>query len=158
MPPADRASISHSELDLPRSFQMEAVTRNTSSTVPIIGPGNNQKIRQITFIRPAQMTLFARVTCYPPLGQVTNLQRRKASTSSQVDAVCTSCVFRDIEGSKYMESGDADSYARFDLQSSLNPALLFQQNHGKHRSGITQRAPNGPLFHFRHAIRLMRHY
>jgi len=137
---------------------MEAVTRNTSSTIPIVGPGNNQKIRQATFIRPAQMTLFARVTCYPPLGQVTNLQRRKASASSQADTVCTSCVFRDIEGSKYMESGGTNSSARFDLQSSLNPALLFPHNHGKHRSGTTRPAPNGPLFRFRHAIRLMRHY
>ena len=137
---------------------MQAVTRNTSSTVPIIGPGNDQKKRQATFMRPAQMTLFARVTCYPPLGQVTNLQRWKTLESPQGDTVCTSCVLRDMELSKYMESGDPDSYARFDLLLSSNPALIFPHNHGKHRSGITSPALNGLLFHFRHAIRLMRHY
>ncbi|CEJ55486.1 hypothetical protein PMG11_01739 [Penicillium brasilianum] len=66
---------------------MQACTRNTASTLPIIGPGENQKKRQATFIRPAQMSLFARVTSYPPLGQVTNLQRQKSLAPEESDTV-----------------------------------------------------------------------
>ncbi|KAJ5895194.1 hypothetical protein N7495_006885 [Penicillium taxi] len=45
------------------------LNRNTS-TLPITGPSKHLK-RQTTFIRPAQMGLFSRVTCHPPLGQLT---------------------------------------------------------------------------------------
>ena len=50
------------------------------SSLPILGPQPQQQARQpqqqprkkqLTFIRPAQMSLFARVSCYPPLGEVT---------------------------------------------------------------------------------------
>ncbi|PGH14075.1 hypothetical protein AJ80_06079 [Polytolypa hystricis UAMH7299] len=37
---------------------------------------------QIKFVRPAQMGLFANVTCWPPLGQVTFLKRAKNQTGS----------------------------------------------------------------------------
>jgi hypothetical protein len=43
---------------------------------------------QIKFIRPAQMSLFARVTSYPPLGEVTCVKRyQKALVSSDDDIV-----------------------------------------------------------------------
>lgn len=45
------------------------------SSLPILGPQPQQqqqpRKKQLTFIRPAQMSLFARVSCYPPLGEVT---------------------------------------------------------------------------------------
>ncbi|KAF7715744.1 Galactinol-sucrose galactosyltransferase [Penicillium ucsense] len=66
---------------------MPAGTQNVSSTLPIIGPGKNQKTRQATFIRSAQMGLFARLTCYPPLSQVTNWRRRQAGDSGAHDSV-----------------------------------------------------------------------
>lgn len=37
------------------------------------------KPTQIKFVRSAQMSQFARVTCWPPLGQVTSLAGRKGS-------------------------------------------------------------------------------
>ncbi|KAJ5096045.1 Raffinose synthase [Penicillium alfredii] len=67
---------------------MQVNTRNTPSTLPILGPGHRPRPSQTTFVRPAQMTLFARVTCYPPLGQVTCLQRvQKALRSEKDDAL-----------------------------------------------------------------------
>ncbi|KAJ5734425.1 Aldolase-type TIM barrel [Penicillium malachiteum] len=62
---------------------MHAKTRNTTSTHPIIGPAHRVKKSQITFIRPAQMSLFARVTSYPPLGQVTCLKRKQENSQSK---------------------------------------------------------------------------
>jgi hypothetical protein len=47
-----------------------------------------QKALQINFIRPAQMSLFAKITCYPPLGEVTCVQRnQRASTFNDGDKV-----------------------------------------------------------------------
>ena len=70
---------------------MQVSTRNTS-TLPIVGARNRQRPPQATFIRPAQMSLFARVTCYPPLGQVTCPQRvQKALRSEDDDAVSLPC-------------------------------------------------------------------
>ncbi|KAL1965889.1 hypothetical protein VTN77DRAFT_5022 [Rasamsonia byssochlamydoides] len=40
---------------------------------------------QIKFIRPAQMSLFARVTCYPPLGEVTCVRRFQQARNSSED-------------------------------------------------------------------------
>ncbi|GKZ64696.1 hypothetical protein AnigIFM50267_005767 [Aspergillus niger] len=61
---------------------MQANTRHRS-TLPIYGPDRkNIKKSQIKFIRPAQMSLLARVTCYPPLGQITCHQRRSRSSGS----------------------------------------------------------------------------
>jgi hypothetical protein len=71
---------------------MQAGIRHTASTLPIIGPGEHQKIRQATFIRPAQMGLFARVTCYPPLGQTTSLQRQKELKPEEDNTVCAQGV------------------------------------------------------------------
>jgi hypothetical protein len=67
---------------------MQVNTRNKTSTFPIVGPADRLKPSQTTFIRPAQMSLFARVTSYPPLGQVTCLQRTpKTLRPEEVDAV-----------------------------------------------------------------------
>ncbi|PYH47378.1 putative raffinose synthase protein Sip1 [Aspergillus saccharolyticus JOP 1030-1] len=50
---------------------MQSDTRYRS-TLPICGPDPKYiKKSQVKFIRPAQMSLFARVTSYPPLGQIT---------------------------------------------------------------------------------------
>lgn len=38
-------------------------------------PGSSSASSQIQFIRPAQMSLFARVISYPPLGEVTCVKR-----------------------------------------------------------------------------------
>lgn len=40
---------------------------------------------QVKFIRPAQMSLFADITCYPPLGQVTYVRRIQKARSSEAD-------------------------------------------------------------------------
>ncbi|KAJ5532364.1 Raffinose synthase [Penicillium frequentans] len=67
---------------------MQGLIRNKNSTLPIVGPADRVKPSQITFIRPAQMSLFARVTSYPPLGQVTCLQRpQKTLRPEEDDAV-----------------------------------------------------------------------
>ncbi|KAM0089317.1 hypothetical protein ACP6JD_007332 [Aspergillus fumigatus] len=63
---------------------MQVSTRNTS-TRPIIGPGRHQMPSQLQFYRPAQMSLFARVTCYPPLGQVTGIPRVQKALQSEKD-------------------------------------------------------------------------
>jgi hypothetical protein len=63
---------------------MQVSTRNTS-TRPIIGPGRHQMPSQLHFYRPAQMSLFARVTCYPPLGQVTGIPRVQKALQSEKD-------------------------------------------------------------------------
>ncbi|EAW10291.1 putative raffinose synthase protein Sip1 [Aspergillus clavatus NRRL 1] len=63
---------------------MQISTRNTS-TLPITGPGRHQMPSRLEFYRPAQMSLFARVTCYPPLGQVTCLPRIQKALKSEKD-------------------------------------------------------------------------
>ncbi|KAJ5565019.1 Raffinose synthase [Penicillium frequentans] len=64
---------------------MQGLIRNKNSTLPIVGPADRVKPSQITFIRPAQMSLFARVTSYPPLGQVTCLQRPQKTLQPEED-------------------------------------------------------------------------
>ncbi|KAL4890989.1 hypothetical protein BDV59DRAFT_76243 [Aspergillus ambiguus] len=44
--------------------------QSSTSAAPILGPNVHRQM-QAHFNRPAQMTLFSRVTCAPPLGQVT---------------------------------------------------------------------------------------
>jgi hypothetical protein len=39
---------------------------------------------QINFVRAAQMSLFANVMCWPPLGQVTFLKRKGEATEKSV--------------------------------------------------------------------------
>lgn len=60
--------------------------RNTS-TFPILGPNEHKKEidRTATFVSPAQMSLFARVTCYPPLGQVYCFPKTKRKLRSDKD-------------------------------------------------------------------------
>ncbi|OOF97924.1 glycoside hydrolase family 36 protein [Aspergillus carbonarius ITEM 5010] len=72
---------------------MQANSRHRS-TLPICGPDrNNIKKSQIKFIRPAQMSLLARVTCYPPLGQVTCRPRAaKPSGSQEPDTITFTVV------------------------------------------------------------------
>lgn len=67
---------------------MQVNIRHTSSTLSIVGGSRRKEDPHVLFVRPAQMSLFARVTCYPPLGQVTPLQRiQKALRSENHDAV-----------------------------------------------------------------------
>ncbi|BCR83996.1 putative raffinose synthase protein Sip1 [Aspergillus chevalieri] len=59
-------------------------------SLPILGPQPHQKQQkkpasQLRFIRPAQMSLFARVSCYPPLGQVTCPQRIQKALELEKD-------------------------------------------------------------------------
>ncbi|PLB54563.1 glycoside hydrolase [Aspergillus steynii IBT 23096] len=59
-----------------------------TSTRPIFGPGCDLQASQAQIIRPAQTSMFARVNCYPPLGQVTCPQRiQKALGSGQDDTI-----------------------------------------------------------------------
>ncbi|KAJ5090662.1 Aldolase-type TIM barrel [Penicillium argentinense] len=74
---------------------MQVDTRNTS-TLPIVGPDKNKS--RTAFVRPAQMSLFARVTSYPPLGQVTCLPRVQRTLRSEKDDVVRFTVV--IESSK----------------------------------------------------------
>ncbi|PYH92320.1 glycoside hydrolase [Aspergillus ellipticus CBS 707.79] len=63
---------------------MQTTTGRTRSTLPICGPDRKYiKKSQIRFTRPAQMSLLARVTCYPPLGQVTCHQRAAQTSGSE---------------------------------------------------------------------------
>lgn len=71
---------------------MQVSTRNTS-TRPIIGPGRHQMPSQLQFYRPAQMSLFARVTCYPPLGQVTGIPRVQKALQSEKDDTVSYCLW-----------------------------------------------------------------
>src|SRR6266480_3526753 len=48
-----------------------------------------ERLSQINFVRPAQMSLFANVACWPPLGQVTFLKRKVEETETgDRDKVC----------------------------------------------------------------------
>lgn len=51
---------------------MSVTSDNLSVTHPSSSGG---RVLQAKFIRPAQMSLFARLTCYPPLGEVTCVKR-----------------------------------------------------------------------------------
>jgi hypothetical protein len=62
----------------------EQIDRNTSN-LPIIGLGHSKQNQSTTFARPVQMGLFARVTCYPPLGQLTCLPRTQNKLRSEKD-------------------------------------------------------------------------
>ncbi|KAI7977615.1 hypothetical protein EIK77_010206 [Talaromyces pinophilus] len=57
---------------------MSITSDNLSVTHPSSSGG---RVLQAKFIRPAQMSLFARVACYPPLGEVTCLKRSQQSVS-----------------------------------------------------------------------------
>ncbi|KAJ5373951.1 Aldolase-type TIM barrel [Penicillium concentricum] len=65
---------------------MQVNNRDIRSTLPIQG---SQSTRQplAPFVRPAQMAMFARVTSYPPLGQLTCLQPVQKALRSEEDAL-----------------------------------------------------------------------
>lgn len=72
---------------------MQNITRNKTSTLPIVGPADRLKPSQATFIRPAQMSIFARVTSYPPLGQVTCLQRAQKLLRPEEDDAVSKAIY-----------------------------------------------------------------
>ena len=136
---------------------MQVSTRNTS-TLPIVGARNRQRPPQATFIRPAQMSLFARVTCYPPLGQVTCPQRvQKALRSEDDDVVSLPCSDPTSFSNVYIMTRDSNEYCSCGLPSSSSQALHSQHSPGKPRSGTTSPTPNGQLFHSEDAIHRMCH-
>jgi hypothetical protein len=71
---------------------MEVNTRHTTSTLPIVGA--NQRHTTSSFTRPVQMGLFTRVTSYPPLGQITCLQRIQKALRSEKDDAVRMILFR----------------------------------------------------------------
>lgn len=52
---------------------------------------DEERPSQIKFVRPAQMSLFANVRSWPPLGQVTVLNREKGDGKNSKDTV--RCVY-----------------------------------------------------------------
>jgi hypothetical protein len=54
---------------------MSVNARQASSPLTIRGQGPNTDEISEKFVRPDQLAMFARVTAYPPLGQVTNIRR-----------------------------------------------------------------------------------
>jgi hypothetical protein len=69
------------------------VNTKDNSTLPIRGSTQRSRL-QTPFVRP-QMAMFARVTSYPPLGQITCVRRaQKVLRTEQEDAVSvtTHCV------------------------------------------------------------------
>ncbi|KAJ5543277.1 hypothetical protein N7535_005705 [Penicillium sp. DV-2018c] len=62
---------------------MEVNTRTNHTTLPSRGAAQSVRPSQTSFIRPVQMAVFARVTSYPPLGQVTCLHRAQKPLGSE---------------------------------------------------------------------------
>lgn len=54
------------------------------TSLPVLGP-RVQQHKQALFVRPAQMSLFARVSCYPPLAQVSCPQRIQKALELEKD-------------------------------------------------------------------------
>lgn len=63
---------------------MSIMPDNIAITHPSSSGG---RVLQAKFIRPAQMSLFARVTCYPPLGEVTCVKRLGSVFEDKVDTL-----------------------------------------------------------------------
>lgn len=74
---------------------MQVNTRQ-SSVLPIIGPDNQPKQSQLQFPRPAQMSLFARLSCYPPLGQLTCPRRVQKALRSEADDTVSFVVLVEV--------------------------------------------------------------
>lgn len=94
----------HSPIHTQVNPQMQVATKDTPIH-PVLGPVDQQQESgltqqrnrqqqqqhpdksksQVKFIRPAQMSLFADITCYPPLGQVTYVRRIQKARSSEAD-------------------------------------------------------------------------
>lgn len=134
------------------------VNTTEPSSLPILGPQpqqQQQKVKQpqqqprkkqLTFIRPAQMSLFARVSCYPPLGEVTCPSRvQKAMELEKDDMVSIRNYYRAINARYhviYIAYSIVYRSMSVDLTSSVspsssNPAAHSPNNHGKPKSGIT---------------------
>lgn len=64
---------------------MSAIPTRSAPAQPISGARKPQKASQVKFVRPAQMSLFAQVTSYPPLGQVTCVPRLQKALKSEDD-------------------------------------------------------------------------
>lgn len=56
-----------------------------SSAEPVSLPVRGSRVQQAPFVRPAQMSLFARVSCYPPLAQVSCPQRIQKTLELEKD-------------------------------------------------------------------------
>ncbi|CAI7586058.1 unnamed protein product [Penicillium viridicatum] len=63
------------------------VNNRDTSTLPIQGPSQSARQPQALSVSPAQMAMFARVTSYPPLGQITCLQPAPMALRSEEDAL-----------------------------------------------------------------------
>ncbi|KAJ9263922.1 hypothetical protein DTO212C5_7340 [Paecilomyces variotii] len=64
---------------------MSAVPTRPAPALSTSGARKPQKASQVRFVRPAQMSLFAQVTSYPPLGQVTCVPRLQKTLKSEDD-------------------------------------------------------------------------
>ncbi|KAJ5486115.1 hypothetical protein N7530_000415 [Penicillium desertorum] len=63
------------------------VNNRDTSTLPIQGPSQIARHPQTPFVSPAQMAMFARVTSYPPLGQITCLQTAQTALRPKQDTL-----------------------------------------------------------------------
>ena len=83
---------------------MEVATKDTPIH-PVVGAADKQQQSspkqqqsrksksQVKFIRPAQMSLFAGISCFPPLGQVTHVRRIQKALSSEADDTVSEVFF-----------------------------------------------------------------
>ncbi|KGO75687.1 Aldolase-type TIM barrel [Penicillium italicum] len=63
------------------------VNNRDTSTLPIQGSSQSAPQPQARFVQPVQMAMFARVTSYPPLGQLTCLQTTQKALRPEEDTL-----------------------------------------------------------------------
>ncbi|KAE8382964.1 hypothetical protein BDV26DRAFT_195902 [Aspergillus bertholletiae] len=87
---------------------------------------NDRNQSQTRFIRPAQMSLFSRITCYPPLGQVTCPQRVQQEPSSGKDDMVRFTVV--IESSHSLPEQPWEAHIWHNITSPEWSAFPLQQS------------------------------
>lgn len=112
------------------SVSSEIVTVSRPSS-----PGRRDT-RALKFIRPAQMSLFARITCYPPLGEVTCVKRLQKANSTAEDKV-RHAAFSFIFGEAWLTLWLYCCIYRFALLSFCHRAHLSPNKIGTLRFGTT---------------------
>ncbi|KAJ5949150.1 hypothetical protein N7454_000734 [Penicillium verhagenii] len=114
---------------------MQSNTTNKTSTFPTVGPTHRLKKSQTTFIRPAQMSLFARVTSYPPLGQLTPLQRGQNTLRSEEEDLVRFTVV--IESSTSLPQQSWEAQIWHNIGSPEWKALPLQRLDSSHAPLLT---------------------
>ncbi|KAJ5757936.1 uncharacterized protein N7511_006630 [Penicillium nucicola] len=116
---------------------MSVNTRQTSSSPPVQEPEQETQKSVGIFCRPDQIAMFARVTSYPPLGQLTNIRRSEDDAVSIELSFAPMCLEHQLASLLENECWDAQIWHNItNSEWTALPLLECQSEQTRQLNGI----------------------